>query len=127
MKGSTGPLLLGISGGAIGGALLRYVIQKVGNAAFTHPYGTLLVNILGSFLLGFVAGFFSNKSYSIWYYMIAAGFCGSFTTFSSISLEIFEMLRMGAYWRAIAYVTLSLVSGLTAVGIGWWLGMQISR
>ncbi len=127
MKASPAPLLLGISGGAIGGALLRYAVQKAGNIAFTHPYGTLIVNILGSFILGFIAGFFSGKSYSIWYYTVATGFCGSFTTFSSISLEVFEMLRMGAYWRGFGYVAASLVSGLTAVGLGWWLGLQVSR
>jgi len=127
MKAFPGPILLGISGGAIGGALLRYAVQKVGNTAFTHPYGTLLVNIVGSFIMGFVAGFFSDKSYSIWYYTVSTGFCGSFTTFSSISMEVFEMIRMGACWRAFGYVGASLVSGLMAVGLGWWLGLQVSR
>jgi len=125
MKVAPGPLILGISGGAIGGAILRYVIQRAANLAFTHPYGTLLVNVVGSFLIGLVAGFFLHRAYSVWYYAITAGFCGSFTTFSSISLEVFEMLRMGDYWRALFYVGISLVSGLLAVALGWWLGMQI--
>jgi len=125
MKITSGPLVLGISGGAVGGALLRYLIQRAGNIAFTHPYGTLLVNVVGSFLLGLVAGFFSNRAYSAWYYTIATGFCGSFTTFSSISLEVFEMIRMADYWRALIYVGISLISGLLAIALGWWLGMQI--
>jgi CrcB protein len=125
MKVLPGPYLIGISSGAVGGALLRYLLQRIGNLAFTNPYGTLIVNILGSFILGFVAGFFSTRVYSIWYYTIATGFCGSFTTFSSISLEVFEMLRMGDYARALTYVGISLISGLLAVGVGWWLGMQI--
>ncbi len=127
MKGWPGSLVVGISGGAIGGALLRYAVQRVANIAATHPYGTLLVNILGSFILGFVAGFFSNRSYSVWYYAVATGFCGSFTTFSSISMEVFEMLRMGLYWRAFGYVGVSLISGLIAIAVGWWLGLQIAR
>lgn len=125
MKVVSGPLLLGISGGAVVGAILRYVIQRTANLAFTHPYGTFLVNLVGSFLIGLVAGFFSHRAYSIWYYTIATGFCGSFTTFSSISLEIFEMLRMGDYWRALIYVGISLLAGLIAIALGWWLGMQI--
>ncbi len=125
MKVASGPLILGISGGAVGGAILRYVIQRTANLAFTHPYGTFLVNVVGSFLIGLIAGFFSYRAYSIWYYTIATGFCGSFTTFSSISLEIFEMLRMGDHWRALLYAGISLVSGLLAVALGWWLGMQI--
>jgi CrcB protein len=115
---------VGVSMGAIAGALLRFGIQRAWNVASTHPYGTLMVNVLGSFVIGFLAGFFSGRDNYTWYYTLTAGFCGSFTTFSSISLEILDMLRIGAYVRAVGYVGLTVLLGVIAVALGWWIGMR---
>ncbi|MCX8112070.1 MAG: CrcB family protein [Bacteroidia bacterium] len=119
-------LLIGISLGAAGGALLRYWIQRILNLSLLSPGGTFLVNIIGSAILGFVAGGFPQKVGSPLYYAVTAGFCGSLTTFSSITLEIFEMLRLQEGLRAMMYIVLTLGLGLMGFAGGYWLGAKLT-
>src|SRR3981189_1729522 len=98
--------------GAIG-RLGRYGLQGMVQirAASTFPYGTLLVNLSGCFLLGLI-GQFTLKHLVIspdWRVAIAVGFFGGYTTFSSFGWETAKMLEDGEWLRATTYVAASLV------------------
>ncbi len=113
--------MLVVAFGGAAGAMARYLlagwVQALGGASL--PWGTLVVNLSGSLAIGFVA---------VWLQyvvtlpgareLIVVGFLGSFTTFSAISLETLEMLRLGEWWRAAGYTLGSLVLGVLAAGIG---------
>ncbi len=110
--------------GAIGGALLRASLQRWLNLSPLTPVGTLLVNVGGSFLMGLLMALAHKVLPPIVFYGAAAGFCGSFTTFSSIMLEIFEMLRLGQLAQAGLYLLVTIVMGLLALIGGYSLGTK---
>jgi CrcB protein len=101
--------------GAVG-TLARYGLQGVVQvrAASTFPYGTLLVNLTGCFLLGLIGQFTLNRMVFSpdWRVAIAVGFFGGYTTFSSFGWETAKMLEDGEWARATAYVGASVVAGL---------------
>lgn len=119
------PLLVAVSVGAVGGALLRYWAQRSLNLSGLSPAGTLLVNLVGSLILGFVVGGLGHRADTSWYYGITAGFCGSLTTFSSITLEAFEMIRLTESIRAILYLSLTVGLGMIAFVVGYWAGTKL--
>jgi fluoride exporter len=107
-------LLLIVFGSA--GTLARYALQGLVQyrTDSSFPYGTLVVNLLGCFLLGGV-GQFALERLVIppdWRVAITIGFFGAFTTFSSFSWETVQMLQDGEWTRAIIYVSLSVIGGL---------------
>jgi CrcB protein len=107
-------------GGATG-ALARYWLSGWVNAAIAgfFPIGTLLVNVVGSLLLGFGMQAMEAVPVSAEVRtMLTIGFLGAFTTFSTFSYETVTLLRDGDWTRATLYTGLSLVLGLTAVLIG---------
>ena len=109
-------------GGAIG-AILRYSIGLIPiNMSF--PLKTLLINILGSFLIGLFAGFFSsfNVSKNL-RLLLETGLCGGFTTFSTFSLENINLLENKQYGEAILYMGLSLGCSL----LGAYLGKSVVK
>lgn len=115
-------ILLIALGGAIG-SVSRYGCQKWIYQLYPHPYpfGTFTVNILGSFLVGLIFAL-SEKSYLPtpgWTLLLIVGFCGGFTTFSAFSLETLSLIRNGAIFPAIFYITASVVIGLLAVWVGY--------
>ena len=83
--------LLYISAGAVAGACARYLLSNyVAKLAFTaFPYGTLIINATGSMLLGFFLIVATEKVFIAdrWRMLVAVGFCGSYTTFSSYALN----------------------------------------
>ena len=101
--------------GAIG-TLARYGLQGVVQirAASTFPFGTLLINLSGCFLLGLIGQFTLNRLVISpdWRVAIAVGFFGGYTTFSSFGWESAKMLEDGEWLRATAYVSASVVVGL---------------
>ena len=113
-------LLVGL-GGALG-SMARYgVALLIPSRSF--PYATLAVNIAGCFIIGLVLAM-SIKDESFlqhWKLFLAAGICGGFTTFSAFSLENMEMLQNGRLWLAIIYVFLSIVLGIAASFLGYFL------
>jgi CrcB protein len=114
--------LIGI-GSSIGG-MLRYVVSQQVQKGFltTFPYGTLSVNILGCFLIGFVFALSDRGGLSQdWRLFLATGICGGFTTFSAFSNETLALLRDGQFLYAGLYVTLSVVLGLLATFFGYSL------
>lgn len=118
---------------AVGGAL--GALSRFATAAwFQHhwaspfPAATLIVNVLGSFALGFVLTTIPMKpAGSIWLPLIATGFLGSFTTFSTFSWETVILFRSGSPHLAVLYVILSLTSSFLGVLAGIGIGTSIHR
>lgn len=111
-------------GGGIG-SICRYVattlIGSIGGTVF--PFGTLFVNLLGSFLMGFLMFFFLDEHFTLpetLRLFLAVGFLGGFTTFSSFSMESILLLRGDSFFYAFANMAGNLLLGLLAV----WLGIQ---
>jgi len=92
---------LWISIGAIVGASARYFMSRFVAKAITasFPYGTLLINITGSFILGMFLIWSTERALTDarWRLLIAVGFCGSYTTFSSYAFESFSLFEQGHY------------------------------
>lgn len=113
-------MVLVMLGGAIG-SYLRYVVGswfKSQPWGQEFPYGTLVINVSGSFILGFAAAIVLDRlppDQGYWYLLIGTGFCGGFTTFSTFSLETFNLVRDGSWGLALANVLGSVVAGLGAV------------
>src|SRR6266849_4802214 len=114
--------------GAIG-TLARYGLQGVVQIRLgsTFPYGTLLVNLSGCFLLGLIGQFTMNRLVISpdWRVAIAVGFFGGYTTFSSFGWETAKLLEEGAWLRASAYVGASVVAGLLLSVAGIRLANQL--
>jgi CrcB protein len=99
-----------------------YVGSKMG-AAF--PYGTLIINITGSFIIGLVFAMLSMKTHwsPYWRYLIPIGFVGGYTTFSSFEYETLRTIQDGQIGLGILYVALSIFVGFVAV----WGGVVAGR
>lgn len=112
-----------IVGGALG-TCLRYWISKWFNSqpwGQGFPYGTFVVNVTGSFILGFVAVVILERlppEHQNWYLLIGTGFCGGFTTFSTFEWETLKLVRDGSYWYAMANVFGSVIIGFIGVMLG---------
>ena len=111
--------------GGAAGALGRYWLAGWVQTAFAgvFPLGTLTVNVVGSFLLGF--GMQAMEALPVsaaMRTMLTIGFLGAFTTFSTFSYETVTLLRDGDWTRAVLYAGLSLGLGLVAVVacLLWW-------
>ena len=107
--------LLIILGAAVG-APARYAIDQYLRRFTTKPYGTFAVNVLGSFLIGLT--FKSSESAKD---LLAIGFAGAFTTWSTFMLDLYHAYELRRYTDALINVGASLVFGLLAA----WAGVQI--
>jgi len=111
------------------GTLARYGLQGLVQirVASTFPYGTLLINLTGCFLLGLIGQFTLNRMVISpdWRVAIAVGFFGGYTTFSSFGWETAKMLEDGEWLRATAYVASSVVAGLLLSVAGIRLANQL--
>ena len=117
-------LLLVMIGGAIG-AVLRYEVGRIAlhrlGAGF--PWGTLVVNLAGGFLMGVLAGYMIARTpldQALWMF-VGVGLLGGFTTFSAFSFDLFAMLEQGRLWAAAAYAGGSVVGALGLLFVGYWL------
>ncbi len=106
-----------VAAGAAVGAPLRYVLDRaVGRRhASDFPWGTLTVNVIGSFLLGVLIGLPVSDGLSA---LLGVGFCGALTTYSTFGYETFRLLRSQAYLRAAGNVVVSSLAGLGAAYLG---------
>lgn len=121
-------LILIATGGAIG-AVLRYgasigVYSLLGKG---FPYGTLFVNVSGSLLMGLLSVLMLER-FNIgpeWRAAVLVGLLGSFTTFSTFSIETLNLLEQGDLMRATMNMVLSVLVCLVAVWFGVLIGRQI--
>ncbi len=105
------------AGGAIG-AVCRFLLGAViPRQESGFPLGTFLINLIGAFAIGLVTVLAVKYSLpgSKWVLFAKTGICGGFTTFSTFSLESFELIRSGRISTALIYMCLSLVLGVCAV------------
>ena len=125
-----GATLLVALGGAVG-TLGRYGIGLIAAPISRGlPWGTILVNLTGSFIIGFFGTltlahgrFPVPESVRL---CVMVGVCGGFTTFSSFSLQTLDLLRAGAMGRALANVVLSVALCLCAVAVGHGLASRLN-
>ena len=84
------------------------------------PWATLTVNVVGSLLMGALAGFLARHGQGgeAWRLFIGVGVLGGFTTFSSFSLEMMMLIERGQPFQALTYVLVSVLAGLSALYIG---------
>ncbi|MDP4095217.1 fluoride efflux transporter CrcB [Paenibacillus sp. P96] len=111
--------------GGIAGAVLRFGLGKAVSARWgaAFPWGTWVINISGSLLLGALYYLYSQGSLSpaLWG-MLGVGFCGAYTTFSTFGYETIQLIDSGRNGRAALYVLSSVVLGIAGAA----LGMELS-
>jgi len=114
-------------GGGIG-SVLRYIIGLKFNQD-SFPLGTLTVNIIGSLLIGLVMGYFLKANQTTLsnnqIIFLVIGVFGGFTTFSSFMYENMQFIINEQYIRFIGYTLFSLLVGVLAVSLGFFLGKQL--
>nr|WP_233341118.1 fluoride efflux transporter CrcB [Haloprofundus sp. MHR1] len=108
------------TGGAVGALLRQYVGRLVESDEF--PLGTLAVNVLGTFLLGFVT-FLGVDSTTL--LLLGTGVCGSFTTFSSFSVQTVRLWETGDRLRAVVNAGANLLGAGLALGLAWGLAQVL--
>jgi len=118
--------LLVVVGGGIG-SLARYL---AGTAIMTRfggrfPLGTLAINVTGSFLIGLLMTYFTERlaPSTNWRPLLVVGFLGGYTTFSSFEWETYSAVRDGGLWLGLLNIAGSVVLGYTAV----WLGATLAH
>jgi fluoride exporter len=119
-------------GGAIGSMARLWLGVKVTLlTGLAFPWGTILVNIIGSLVIGFVATLTGPNGRVVVpveaQAFVMVGLCGGFTTFSAFSLQTFELARDGRLLYAEANIMLSVVLCLSAVALGHWLAALFGR
>jgi CrcB protein len=119
-----------ISAGAVLGANARYWLGVLLNRAAGSdgfPWATLLINVSGSLVLGGFLGFAARRLPDPgWGLVIAVGFCGAYTTFSTFGYELFAMLQAHDVAQATLYVGSSVLLALGAVAFGWVIGQALT-
>jgi fluoride exporter len=118
-------LILG-SAGFIG-TLARYYMQGFvqSSTGSAFPFGTMVVNVSGCFILGFLNELFTERFLidPQWRIFFTIGFCGAYTTFSTLAFETFSLTERSEFWYATANVFFSILLGL----IFLWLGVLLAR
>ena len=114
--------------GGFCGAISRYGLGQLIPANGHFPLGTLVINLLGCLFLGwfatFIAGRYVNPHVVL---LIGTGFTGSFTTFSTFSVETIELLRDNNVIAAVSYVALSIIIGLLLAYIGTRIALSMKK
>ena len=116
-------------GGALG-AITRYALTIHIHTWLgkDYPWGTIGVNLIGSFLMGFLAILLTSRLQieSSLHNGLLVGYLGALTTYSTFAMDKLELLQQGAYMKAGSYVLVSILACLAAIIWGNWLAKQIS-
>jgi fluoride exporter len=116
-------------GGAVGSVLRfwagSYVSSRMGSR---FPYGTFIINITASFVIGLVMTVLAEKAHwsPNWRYLVAIGFLGGYSTFSAFEYETFRVFQDGEFLIASMNVALSVVVGFVSVWLGVVAGRMVS-
>lgn len=123
----TAYLLVFIGGGL--GASLRYMMGIIFTyyLKINYPYGTFIINILGSFLLGLflMSSLLKNSSNTNLTIFLTVGFTGGFTTFSTFTYEAINLLNQKLFMQSISYVFLSIICSIIGMYVGIMTGKSI--
>ena len=114
-------LLCVFLGGGVGSVcryLLGWLISPGGFTTF--PWATFLINLIGSFSLGLL--FAMTKDKPTVYALLGVGFCGGFTTFSTFSVEVLQLVERDRFDLAAGYLLASVVAGIAFAWLGYKLG-----
>lgn len=125
--GSSGDVLL-VAAGGFCGAIARYVVASwaLRRMGGRFPYGTMAVNVIGAFAIGFVLAAIGAHQWTLPVRdVVVVGFLGAFTTFSTFSFETLTLVENGSYRRAAVNVTANLIPGLGAVWVGYLVGARV--
>jgi len=114
-------------GGGVGSLARWGVANLLRNYSMNFPYATFAVNIIGSFILGFVVALFWSKAemHDSLKLAITVGFCGGLTTFSTFSWETFDLIKNGEFLLAVLYVVISVLICVLAVSLGAFLSRYV--
>jgi CrcB protein len=114
--------VLVVAGGAAVGAPLRYLTDRAVQTRHDSPfpYGTLLVNVVASLVLGLATGG-AHLSPTL-FALVGTGFCGTLSTYSTHSYETYRLAEDGLWAYALLNVAVSLALGLGAASLGVWVG-----
>ncbi|MDA8343345.1 MAG: fluoride efflux transporter CrcB [Actinomycetota bacterium] len=117
---------LAVAAGGFVGAPARYLVDRAVTSRVTSdlPWGTFAINMSGSLLLGLLAGLsLGHRLPAIATSLLAVGFCGAYTTFSTFTYETLVLVEDGRYLEAAANVAASVVTGLAAAAAGLAVGL----
>lgn len=121
--------ILAIAAGGALGSVLRFWMSGWVSGVFGRgfPYGTLMVNVSGSLLMGFLYVLLVDKFHASaeWRAVLLIGLLGGFTTFSSFSMETFNLIEAGEVTKALMNIVLSVTVCLAATWIGVLVGRQM--
>lgn len=120
-------VLLVFLGGGLGSVARYWLSLKLNHFESSIPYGTLLANVLGSLIIGFIFGYWAktgmlNNNQSL---LLATGFCGGFTTFSAFAYENHLYIKSGDYFSLLPYLALTFILGISAVFAGVYLAKWV--
>jgi CrcB protein len=115
------PVISVAVGGALG-AVLRYLV----GLAVAFPVGTLVVNVIGAFLIGIIWVLFAARGLQQWLPFVMTGLLGGFTTFSAFSLDTMRLVEAGRIAAAGGYVLASVGLSIAACAMGLWLAKGIT-
>lgn len=113
--------------GAALGAPARYLIDRLVQTRYDGvlPWGTLLVNVVGSFMLGIITGAAADVAPAVGA-ALGVGFCGALTTYSTFSYETLRLLERKASFHAVANLTVALAGGMVAAMLGLRVGSWLA-
>ncbi|BCS81908.1 fluoride efflux transporter CrcB [Anaerocellum diazotrophicum] len=109
-----------VGAGGVIGAILRYIVGKIFREVMDrdHPVATLFINMIGSFLIGYLSTKHLSSEYKLF---LMTGLLGGFTTYSTFMFETSRYIKKEKHIKAIIYIFVSIISGITAACVGIWL------